>query len=567
MLDALDATAVRHWCRVGLQGLAGAREEIDSLNVYPVPDGDTGTNLYLTVEAASAAIEALPGRADLGTTLHALTRGALLGARGSSGLILSQLLRGLISVPPPLTPTVDAALLQAALQRGVELGYEAVAEPAEGTMLTVARVAAEAASRGGGDLPATARAVADAARDSLRRTPEQLEVLARAGVVDAGGRGLCVLYDALLAVVTGTALEPARSRYDAGESAGQSAEESAGRRAAPLLGAAGPSAWCSGEPAYEVMYLLDTSGGRADGGDGEVEALRRRLGGMGSAAAVVGGDGVWNVHVHVHDPGPAIEAGMSAGRPYAIRVSALPAAQTPAFGGGGGGVSPGEGAGSATGRAVVAVVAGEGLRGLFTAAGARTVDGGPRRRPSAAELIEQILGAGAGEVVVLPNDGKSLAAAEAAAAQARRAGRRVAVVPARASTPALAALAVHDPGRGFDDDVVTMTAAAAQTRHGAVTLAAGEAVTTAGRCSPGEVLGLVDGDVLVLGEDLGAVACAVLDRMLAPGGELVTLVTGVGAPEGLAEAVRAHLGVAHPEVDVVVHPGGQPRYPLLIGVE
>jgi dihydroxyacetone kinase-like predicted kinase len=193
--------------------------------------------------------------------------------------------------------------------------------------------------------------------------------------------------------------------------------------------------------------------------------------------------------------------------------------------------------------------------------------GGPARRASTAELLTGLRAARARDIVVLPNDADSLAVAEAAAAKARDEGLRVAVIPTRASVQALAALAVHDLERRFEDDVVAMTAAAGHCRHGGVTVAAREAVTMAGVCRPGDVLGIVDGDFAVIGDDLVTVARTVLDRMLGSGGELVTLVTGADAEPGLAEAVAEHAREGRPEVDTVQYDGGQPRYPLLIGVE
>jgi dihydroxyacetone kinase-like predicted kinase len=204
---------------------------------------------------------------------------------------------------------------------------------------------------------------------------------------------------------------------------------------------------------------------------------------------------------------------------------------------------------------------------LFEAAGAPVVRGGPGPRASTAELLTGLRAARARDIVVLPNDADSLAVAEAAAAKARDEGLRVAVIPTRASVQALAALAVHDLERRFEDDVVAMTAAAGHCRHGGVTVAAREAVTMAGVCRPGDVLGIVDGDFAVIGDDLVTVARTVLDRMLGSGGELVTLVTGADAEPGLAEAVAEHAREGRPEVDTVQYDGGQPRYPLLIGVE
>jgi uncharacterized protein len=537
VLDVLDAAAVRTWVLTGREALGRAREEIDALNVFPVPDGDTGTNLYLTVESAAAAVDALPAEADLATTLRVLARAALLGARGNSGIILSQLVRGVASTLAPRSPppaAADGTLLAAALTRAADLGYAAVARPVEGTILSVMRAAAEAARRASGGVTEVSRAAATAAHEALARTPEQLDVLARAGVVDAGGRGLTVLLDALVTVVTGIPAVPAERPVVA--------------RPPVEIAAPPPSGRTGAEQAYEVMYLLDAT-------EEAVTGLRASLAGLGDSLVVVGGDGLWNVHVHVPDAGAAVEAGIQAGRPHRVRVTALPPPAACA-----GAVAP-------AGRAVVSVVAGDGLAALFEAAGATVVRGGPGQRCSTAQLLGGIRATGAGEVVVLPNDADSVAVAEAAAAEARREGLRAAVVPTVATVQALAALAVHEPGRRFDDDVVRMTAAAGHARHGGVTVASRAAVTMAGPCRAGDVLGIVDGDFVVIGDNVAAVACTVVDRMLGGGGELVTLVTGRDAAPDLPAAVVAHLESTRPDVDTHVYDGGQPRYPLLLGVE
>ena len=543
-LTRLDADAVLRWAMVGRDALADAREEIDELNVYPVPDGDTGTNLHLTVVAAVEALEQAPeegsGPPTLGDTLAALTQGSLLGARGNSGVILSQLLRGFAEGVggTGAVEAVDGEGLVRALTLAAEAAYAAVAEPVEGTMLTVARAAAVAAADGTPDpLADVVRRAAAGARDALARTPDQLEVLRQSGVVDAGGRGVCVLLDALVSVVTGAAPEPTQVRVEA-------------RPAQPPMGDADGSGVRG--PSYEVMYLLDAP---ADA----VPALRQRLAGLGDSLVVVGGEPTWNVHVHVDDVGAAVEAGVEAGRPHRIRITHFADAARAAAG-----ALPDDS------RGVVSVVAGDGLAALFEATGATVVRGGSGGRASTGEMLAGLRRARSRDLIVLPNDGDSIAVAEAAAAAARDEGLRVAVIPTRASVQAIAALAVHDPARRFEDDVVAMTAAAGHCRHGGVTVAAREAVTMAGVCQVGDVLGIVDGDFAVIGDDLEQVARTVVDRMLGSGGELVTLVTGAaegGASPRLADAVVAHLRRTRPEVDTVAYEGGQPRYPLLIGVE
>jgi DAK2 domain fusion protein YloV len=535
-----DAAAVRAWLAAGLTRLAAAREEIDDLNVYPVPDGDTGTNLHLTVESAVEAVAELPDDADRPAVLAAVARGALMGARGNSGVILSQMLRGFGDALDGRPG--DAAAFAAALGHAADAAYAAVAEPVEGTMLSVLRAAAGAAETEDArrDLSSLVSVAAESARKALDRTPDQLEVLRLAGVVDAGGRGVCVLLDALEEVVTGSAprARPPQPRRSAPE-----ADRVADGSEVPTVDGDGP--------AYEVMFLLDASAE-------EIPALRETLQPLGDSLVVVGGEPTWNVHVHVDDVGAAVEAGIVAGRPHRIRVTHLVDNARA--------VRAGRDL-PAEGRGVVSVVAGSGLGGLFAAAGATVVPGGPGHRASTAELLDGLRRARARDLIVLPNDADSLAVAEAAAAQARDEGLRVGVIPTRASVQALAALAVHDPQRRFEDDIVHMTAAAGHCRHGAVTIAAREAVTMAGVCRQGDVLGILDGDFAIIGDDIDTVACAVVDRMLGSGGELVTLVTGVDAGGGLADAVVEHLHRTRPEVDSLVYDGGQPRYPLLIGVE
>ena len=536
MLQVLDAAALRRWSAGAVADLAAARDEIDGLNVYPVPDGDTGTNLLLTMQAADEAVRAAPF--DRRATVQALAEGALLGARGNSGVILSQLLRGMAEV---LADDGSPAAVRTALGRAAELAYAAVARPVEGTVLTVARECAEAVAGLDGDLASVVRAAHSAAAASLARTPELLPQLAAAGVVDAGGRGLCVLLQALEQVVTGQD-EPSWPQPPALLVPRDGPELPAQREAG------------GEEFAYEVQYLLRDSDAEA------VAHLRKVLAGLGDSLVVVGGadEGLWNVHVHVNDVGAALEAGIDAGRPFRISVTRF-ADQHPAAG-------SGASEGLRRGRAVVAFAPGEGLAALFRRAGAVVVDAGPARVPSTEQLLEAVRAEGAAEVVLLPNDADAVAVASAAATAAREQGCSVAVVPTRSSVQGLAAAAVADAQRPFEDDVAAMAQAAGSTRYAEVAVAARGAVTMAGICRPGDVLGLLEGDVVMLGSDVEQVARALVERMLAGGGELVTVVAGAGTGPAAAARVAADVERAHPAVDVVVYDGGQPHL-LLLGVE
>ncbi|MFY1655311.1 DAK2 domain-containing protein [Solwaraspora sp. WMMB762] len=563
MLDTLDAAAVRRWCSGALAALRRHQGEIDALNVYPVPDGDTGTNLVLTLTSAQHALaldldnSSEGEQTSHGRVLRLMARGALLGARGNSGVIVSQILRALADALTD-TAVVRGRALASALTAATDAAYAAVARPVEGTVLTVVAAAARAADRtGSDDLPTVVRAAAAAARDALAATPGQLPVLARAGVVDAGGRGLCLLLDALAAVV-GTPLTDSTDNPDNADSPDNPVGRAADPDGADPDGAgpaANPHSGAGSEGyAYEVQFLLEAPAGAVD-------RMRAALAEIGDSLVVVGSDAwgdddrddddrngpVWNVHVHVDDIGAAIEAGIAAGRPYQISVTRFADRPAPPL----------------AGRAAVVVAAGTGLAALFTGEGAGVVGGSP----STAELLDAIRRTGAAEVVVLPNDPDTQAVAGLAAREAEAGGVTVAVVPTRSPVQALAALAVRDPRRRFDDDVIAMAEAAGACRYAEVCLAAREALTVAGRCRPGDVLALVEGEVLLIGTDLAGTCRNLLDQLLGGGGELVTLIVGEQAPDGLGEAVAAHVARCWPFVEVHTFVGGQPHYPLLVGIE
>lgn len=538
----ISLDTVLRFVDVGTDALSAAREEIDALNVYPVPDGDTGTNMFLTFSAAREGIHAAAAAGEgLAEALAAFRRSALLGARGNSGVILSQML-GAVStrLATSRSGESDPVMLADALRLATDASYAAVGEPVEGTILTVARAASDAAlALVEGDAAVGSSEVfsvaAAAAREALERTPEQLSALADAGVVDAGGRGLSVVLDAAERVLTGRVPPPV----------------AAGRRARRIPVPVPDGDLTEEGPSYEVMYLLDAD-------DDAVATLRTDLLDLGDSLVVVGGEGLWNVHVHVDDVGAAIEAGLRAGRPHRIRVTHFAEQMAAA-----------RARSSLSGRRIVAVAAGEGLKRLFGDAGAVVVEAGRGHRPSTGEILEAITSSGAAEVVVLPNDPDSVRVAEIAAHTAESGGEvRVAVIPTHAQVQGLAALAVHEPGRTFDADVLEMTATARHARHGAVTVAAKQAFTSAGVCEAGDVLGVIDGDFAVIGSDLFDVASAVVNRLLGAGGEMVTLVSGRQEySAALAERCAAWAEETHPLVDVVVYEGGQERYPLLVCVE
>jgi len=314
-------------------------------------------------------------------------------------------------------------------------------------------------------------------------------------------------------------------------------------------------------PEYEVMYFL------ADSDDAAVDALRNRLVQLGDSVLVVGGDGEWNVHAHVDDAGAAVEAGIEAGRPHRVRITRLAGAH-----GLGRRVEPSEGRTSSprSAAAIVACAAGVGLEGLFEDAGAVVVRSGPGRRASTGGLISAIReqhARGASGVVVLPNDGDTLLAAAAAVRAVADDGIEAHLVHVRTAVQGIAALAVFEPAAPASANVLAMQAAASATRHGAVTVANRAALTSGGPCEAGDVLGVVDGDVVIVGSDQLEVTREVVRRLLASGGELVTVVAGIDAPDGLMPAVSEEARRDQHGIEVSLIDGGQAVYPVLLGVE
>ena len=544
-LERLGADHVRAAVTAYRDALRLHREAVNRLNVYPVPDGDTGTNMALTMESV---VEAFGADEDMACTCTAMARGSLMGARGNSGVILSQVLRGL-SEQWSGAPAIGPADLAAALSRASQAADAAVMTPVEGTILTVLRVAAagavEAADQGKALVDVLA-AAHEAGTEALARTPEQLPVLKEAGVVDAGGVGFMLLLDALLHVVDGRPLpEPATTPGPASVAAHPTA---------------GPDS--VGEEAYEVMYLLEA-------GDAAVAQLKETWAAIGDSIVVVGGDGLWNCHIHTAQVGPSIEAALDAGgRPRDIRVTDLRAQvaeehcrrEPP-------GPAVAQGAAGAV-TAVVAVASGEGLGRIFRSLGvAAVVSGGQSMNPSTAELLAAVDGAPADQVVLLPNNANIVPVARQVDALTPK---TVHVVPTTGVAQGLAALLPFDAGAAAADNAAAMADAAQAVVSGEVTRAVRSSPTEAGPVAEGDWLGLSDGRVRVAtpaGDGPAAAAAALLDLLVGDDHELVTVVVGDGVPDGDTRRVTAWLAEHRSSAAVEVHQGGQPLYHWLFAVE
>lgn len=542
----LDATALREWASVAVGELISHTDEINRLNVFPVPDADTGTNMLFTMRSALACADRRhPGSGDVAQVAAALADGGLHGARGNSGVILSQILRGLAEVSADAAKTegglahIDVVTLGAAFRHGVDLVVASMGEVVQGTIVSVLQAAAgavEHVAANGDDLGTVVRAAADAAVIALDETPRQLDVLAEAGVVDAGGRGLLVLLDAFTSTLTGVA--PRRPAY------------------LPSPPAADAAIRTQAPPQFEVMYLL----GGCD--DARVDLLRERLDGLGESVAIAAsGAGRYSVHVHADDAGAAVEAALDLGNASRIQITALTGA-----------IHSHASGGWSRDRAVLAIVDGDGAEALFAREGAVVLRPAPDASDptsgiAAKHLLRALVDASAAQIMVLPNGYVAAEELVAGCTAAIGWGIDVVPVPAGSMVQGLAALAVHDPEHQAVDDGYTMARAAAAARHGSVRIATEQALTWAGTCQPGDGLAIAGDEVLIVAPDVAGAGIGLIDLLLAAGGELVTVLTGAGVNEAVSAALDTHVHQQHPGIELVTYRTGHRGDALLIGVE
>jgi DAK2 domain fusion protein YloV len=543
--------------------LRSHQDAINRLNVYPVPDGDTGTNMALTVESVVAELEdGESGATTLETVCGAMAHGSLMGARGNSGVILSQLLRGISATFGTCEdgadgPGVDGRALAAALVAASDSAQKAVLRPVEGTILTVAReagVGAKEAADSGAELVEVAERARDWAADALGRTPEMLPVLARAGVVDAGGTGYVLLLDAFLNVCDGRAM-PVPSLvpgFEQGVQQGSQQDDSEN--------------WDRGDEGghgqdlrYEVMYLLEAP-------DDTVPAFKDVWAGLGDSIVVVGGDGLWNCHIHTDDVGASIEAALDAGRPRNIRVTDLADQVEEERWVREGGAAPSAfDPGPIPETAVVAVASGDGIARIFRSLGVHhIVPGGQSMNPSTTQILEVVGSVESPEVVLLPNNENIQPVAMQVAALSKK---PVTVVPTSRIVEGFAALLEYDPESTAIENAKNMTKSARRVVSAEVTRAVRDAEGPKGPIAKGDWMGLSLDGIEVSGADIDDVSRALLDKLIEPRHELVTLIEGEGTRPGETRKLTAWLAEEHPEVAVEVHHGGQPLYPYLISIE
>jgi hypothetical protein len=495
------------------------RPRIDDLNVYPVPDGDTGTNLTLTVRAIDEALRK-DGPDDRAGLAHEISRAALMGARGNSGVILSQIIRG---ATDSLAVSDDLAK---AFRSASDAAYRAVKKPVEGTMLTAIRAMADAAERKA-DLPAII-AAGDA---TVAKTREMLPVLKEAGVVDAGAAGLVEIVRGVHAALTGEALpEPPELEEELGLDAIH--QELSRFR-------------------YCTVFVIE--------GEGlDPEALEEELEQFGDSLLVVGDSTALKIHVHTDDPGRALTLGVARGVVEGVEIANMHA-QTQEREARLLHAVPDT---TAAACAVIAVAAGDGNRALFESGGASVVDGGRTMNPSTADLVAAIEAAPAPEVVVLPNNSNVIMSAEQAADHS---SKKVRVVPTRSLQSGLAALIAFNPALGAEQNVGAMTDAVEGVATGAITIASRDVQLNGVSVRKGKWLGLANGEPVAGGESFDEVVHAVLAKLLEEPRGILTLLTGEDPPS--LAGVLSELETEHPELELDVHEGGQPHYALLLAAE
>ncbi len=556
-LTALDAAALRQVVTVFRDALVDHREAVNNLNVYPVPDGDTGTNMSLTLRSVVEELDGVDAdtadAADMAVICKAIAHGSLMGARGNSGVIMSQILRGFSGVAAE-TDEVDGALFATALAAAAEGAYGAVGNPVEGTILTVVREASEAAvaaAETGADLVGVLDAARTEGGASLERTPTLLKVLADAGVVDAGGSGFLLFLDAALNVVDDRPL-PEPDVQAPPEFEMEPAAEDGEKSIADLR--------------YEVMFLLDAP-------DESIEGFKAAWAEVGDSIVVVGGDGIFNCHIHCDDIGAAIECGIDVGRPHKIRVTDLleeldglanASDHEEDWVKGELGIEP-EVSGPPVPTAVVAVAVGAGVVSILKSMGVHAVvTGGQSMNPSTADLVAAVEAVPAPEVVILPNNKNIIPVAEQVDAQT---SRTVKVVPTRGIAEGIASLMSYDPQATAEANAAGMAEVAEGVLAGEVTQAVRESTSEAGPIVEGDWLGIRHEGICAVQPTLAEAAIELLNVMITHDHELLTVIAGEDADDDTTARIEAWVEEHHEDVEVEVHEGGQPLYPYYFGLE
>jgi DAK2 domain fusion protein YloV len=534
---ACDGQGLKRLFNASLAWLDQHTAMINSLNVFPVPDGDTGTNMYLTLQAACQEMGPLP-EDHVGSVAQQASRGALMGARGNSGVILSQILRGFAQSLKD-KEDFNAVEFASALQRGATVAYQAVIKPVEGTILTVVRESSSAAVEVSSqlkDLRELFEYVVHAARESVAKTPQLLPVLREAGVVDAGGQGLFVILEGMTKCLRGQALQIEVELSEMVEL----------QQAAPETGYG-----------YDVQYILE-------GEHLDVPQIRADISAMGEHALVVGDSGTVKVHVHTPHPGDPLNYGAQQGSLSRVIIENMQEQYQSFIMGRAAPVLPDQEAEELP-IGIVVVSPGPGLDRLFESLGANViVSGGQTMNPSTEQLLQAVQDAPAPDVIVLPNNSNIILAAQQAQALA---SKRVRVIPSQTVPQGVSALLAFNYNADLDDNARAMERSTNEVTTAEITTAVRD-VNVNGLCvQEGHIIGLIDGELEIVGEEIDTVVDQVLERICTDETEIITLYYGEQASAASTEALADRLASHYPDVEIEVIEGGQPHYHYIVSTE
>ena len=549
MVKKIDGSMLKEMFSSGAALLTQNRESVDALNVFPVPDGDTGTNMTQTITSAIREMNA-KRYTSVADVADAVARGALKGARGNSGVILSQILRGFARALSG-HEEIDCALLAAMMREGANTAYKAVMKPKEGTILTVARVIADEVEKVAGqyeDVAALFKTILVSGDAILRRTPELLPVLKQAGVVDSGGMGLMVVYRGMYAALTGEPVE---------------ADVVQGKGESSLPGEFVDDHEALGEIKFGYCTEFIVSHPRPEMREGDVVRLRKRLERIGDCVLVISDLSVVKVHVHTNDPGKAIQYALELGELDAIKIDNMfeEAREREAK------KAEAEAAKQAEPKeyGIVAVALGEGLANIFRDLNVdQIVDGGQTMNPSIQDLAEAADATGAKNVIILPNNTNIILAAQQASELTER---NVVVLPTKSVPMGISAALAFNPDASVEENERAMTEAANSVHTASITYAVRDTNYDSREIHSGDIMGMLDNKLEILGHSAEDVAVECAEKMVHEDSSLITIYYGSDVSDERSPELGDALEEKYPDCDVEVQNGGQPLYYYLVAVE
>ncbi|MEC1401568.1 DAK2 domain-containing protein [Bacillus subtilis] len=551
-IRTLDGRTFAEMILAGAQNLSQNASAVDALNVFPVPDGDTGTNMNLSMTSGAREVEQMDTD-DIGKVGSALSKGLLMGARGNSGVILSQLFRG-FSKNIETKKEINALEFAAALQAGVDMAYKAVMKPVEGTILTVAKDAAKKAmilAEKETDITALMTAVTEEAEASLNRTPELLHVLKEVGVVDSGGKGLLCVYEGFLASLKGETV-PQKAVLPSLDDM-VSAEHH--KSAQSMMNTEDIEfGFCT-----EVMVRLDQTKREFDEG-----TFRQDLSQFGDSLLVIADESLAKVHIHAEEPGNVLNYAQHYGELIKIKIENMREQHTSIIS------QESKPADNETPPAkqpygIVTVAMGEGIADLFKSIGASVViEGGQTMNPSTEDIVDAVKSVNADTVFILPNNSNIIMAANQAASVV---DEQVFVIPAKTVPQGMSALLAFNPDQEAEANEANMLSAIQQVKSGQVTFSVRDTHIDGKDIKKGDFMGILNGTIIGTSENQLSAAKMLLSEMIGEDDEIVTILYGEDASQEEAEQLEAFLSEKYEEIEVEIHNGKQPLYSYIVSAE